>query len=372
MREDLIARCRTFAAQEIATRPGLHKSKDFPPELWAGLKDAGLLGIGLPSEYGGNGGDFRLLSACCAAIAEAGGNLGVAMTWMAHNLNARLHIAGLGSEEQKSTWLPPIAAGETTLTVAISEPGAGAHPKRLQASAVRDGDEYILNGEKAYLTNGPLAGVFLVLAITGEENGRKRFSGFLVPRDSAGFEQTPGIDIDFLHPSPHCGIRLTDCRVPANNMVGEEDSAFERISLSMRAVEDAIGTASRAGACAFLLRRLAAACVDQKAPAVLGEMGRLSVLSRSLSQLAQAIAAELDAGRTSGDHLNPLSAGFREIAQDLQNRIDGFINAQQIIPDEAFDLMRRDLQKSQSIAQSVHQTKAIQYGQTLIAESITS
>lgn len=369
MREDLIARCRAFAVRDVASRPELLKAKDFPDDLWSGLRDAGLLGIGLPVEYGGDGGDFQLLSNCCAAIAEGGGILGVAMTWMGHQLNARLHIARLGTDAQKAVWLPRFAAGETTLCVAISEPGAGAHPKRLKTTAVRDGNDYVLNGEKSYLTNGPLAGVFLVLAITGEKDGRKQFSAFLVPRDSDGFEQTPGIEIDFLHPSPHCGIKLTDCRVPAGNMLGSEGKAFDEISLAMRAVEDAVGTASKAGAMSHTLNRLAGYTAGQETPEMLGELGRMSVLNHSLSRLAAGMAADIDAGHIDGDYLNPLSAGFREIAKDLQNRIDSFINEHKIMPDEAFELLQRDMKKSQTIAQSVHQTKAIQYGQTLIAES---
>jgi len=372
MREDLIARCRAFAAREVASRPELLKAKDFPDDLWSAMRDAGLLGVGLPVQYGGDGGDFQLLSECCKAIAEGGGILGVAMTWMGHQLNARLHIARLGTDAQKAEWLPPLAAGETTLCVAISEPGAGAHPKRLQTRAIRDGDDYILNGEKSYLTNGPLAGVFLVLAITDEINGRKQFSAFLVPRENDGFEQTPGIAIDFLHPSPHCGIKLTDCRIPAGNMLGSEGNAFDEVSLAMRAVEDAIGTASKAGAMSHALARLAGYSAGQEIPEILGELGRMSVLNRSLSRLAAGMAADIDAGHIDGDYLNPLSAGFREIAKNLQNRIDSFINEHDIIPDEAFELLQRDMKKSQTIAQSVHQAKAIQYGLTLIAESTSS
>jgi len=366
MPDDMIDKFRRFATDHVATRPELHHAKDFPADLWQAMGADGLPGLGLPEDFGGHGGNFALIADCCRTLSEAGGNLGVAMSWMAHNLNAKLHLAAIGTNEQKSRWLPGLARGDYSLTIAISEPGAGAHPKRLKCTAQRDGDEYVLNGEKAYLTNGPLADIFLVLAITGIKDGRNQFSAFLVPRDSAGFEQTEGIEIDFLRPSPHCGIRLKDCRVPAGNMLGPEGTAFERISLKMRAVEDALATAAQAGGLAFLLNRLAADCVTDPGPEVLAELGSLSTLSAALNRLCQTLACDLDAGRMDGDYLNPLSAGFREVAVNLQNRIDDFINEHSVTTDETFNLMRRDLIKSRSIAASVHQARALQYGAALL------
>jgi len=362
-----LGQIRDFAASHVAPRPELHQTRDFPQDLWRAMADAGLLGIGLAPEYGGEGGDFKRLAQCCTALTEAGGNLGVTMTWMAHNLNARLHIGSHGTAQQKSDWLVPIARGETTLSIAISEPGIGAHPKHLKCRADRDGDDYVLNGEKAYLTNGPLAGVFLVLAITGEEDGRKQFSAFLVPRDSAGFEQTPGVEIDFLHPSPHCGIRLTDCRIPATNMLGEAGTAFARVSLKMRAAEDALATASQAGGYRYLLGRLADALEGEPSADALAELGRMSTNVEALVRLSLAQADDLDGGLVDGDHLDPLSAGFREFADQLQIRMDDFINDNQLTLDQGFASMRDDLIKSRSIAQSVHQARAIQYGRALLS-----
>lgn len=366
MPENPVERLRDFAIEHVATRPELHHSKDFPEDLWRALGSAGLLGVGLPEAWGGGGASFQVMAECCRTLSEAGGNLGVAMTWMAHNLNARLHLEGHGTEAQKALWLPPMARGDSTLSIAISEPGVGAHPKRLQCSARLEGGDYVLKGEKSYLTNGPLAGVFLVLAISGEAAGRKQFSAFLVPREAPGFVQTPGVEIDFLHPSPHCGIRLNDCRIPAANLLGEAGTAFERISLRMRAVEDALATAAQAGGYAYLLRALAASCRPDPGSEAMAELGRMSSLGGALARLAQSLAADLDAGLMQGAYLDPLSAGCREIAAQLQIRIDDFINEQRLAPGEAFALMRRDLIKSRGIAQSVHQAKAAGYGAALL------
>ena len=128
------------------------------------------------------------------------------------------------TDGQKERYLPRRAG--STPCFAVSEPGAGAHPKHLKTEAVRDGDHYIVNGKKAYLTNGPISDLILLMAITGVEEGRKQYSIFLVPRETPGIEETEGVKIDFLKPSCHCGMRFTDVRVPADALLGPEGDAF--------------------------------------------------------------------------------------------------------------------------------------------------
>lgn len=126
------------------------------------------------------------MAAAASRLSARGGVLGVTVSWLCHLMTARLHMAGRGTAAQRDHWLPRLAAGDSTLSLAISEPGAGAHPKHLATRAVRDGDDYVLDGEKTYLTNGPLADAFLVLAVTGAADGRKTFSAILVPADAPG------------------------------------------------------------------------------------------------------------------------------------------------------------------------------------------
>jgi alkylation response protein AidB-like acyl-CoA dehydrogenase len=367
----VIADVTAFARDHVASRPDLHQMKDFPPDLWQALAAHGLTGLGIPEEYGGRGCDYGMLAKAATALAETGGNQGVVMTWMAHNMNAALHLGSAGTDEQRKTWLPRIAAGDSSLTVAISEPGAGAHPKRLATKAVRDGDDYVLNGEKSYLTNGPLADVFLVLAITDETDGRKSFSAFLVPRATPGLEQTAGIEIDFLHPSPHCGLKLQDCRVPASNMVGAEGTAFERISLTMRAVEDALSTAATVGALRYLLNQLAASASDLPRDAImqLGDMaGHIDMLQR----ISQDIAAELDhmapdfAGQS--QQLMLLIAGFRSCMNALPEDIADLAGEFNLSPGLAWQAAHRDIIKMSGIAATVWQARALKRGQALLAE----
>ena len=365
----VIAGITDFATTCVAVQPDLHQQHDFPQDLWQEMATRDLMGIIIPREYGGRGCDFATLASCATVLAEQGGNQGVVMTWMGHNLNAAYHLGNNGTEEQRQTWLPRIACGDSSLTVAISEPGAGAHPKHLKTSAIRDGDDYVLNGEKSYLTNGPLADVFLVLAVTGEIDGRKSFSAFLVPRTTTGFSQTPGIEIDFLHPSPHCGIKLQDCRIPATNMVGAEGSAFETISLAMRAVEDALSTASTVGAVRFLLNKVAAAAHKQSVPheGVMA-LGDLAGQADLLALTSQMIAQKLDRNPDDPQILMPLNAGFRTSLRSLQTGIDDLVKAYSLEPGLAYDAAQRDIMKMSGIATTAYQIRALKRGKDLLAE----
>ncbi|MED5574301.1 MAG: acyl-CoA dehydrogenase family protein, partial [Pseudomonadota bacterium] len=184
LRFRLRERAKAFAQSEIATLTDLHEQEKPPEDLWRAFGVTGMTSIGLAPEYGGDGGDLRAMAQVGEAIAAEGGNLGLAGAWMARQLCARLHIYGYGTNEQKERYLPRLAAGLSTPCFAVSEPGAGAHPKHLKTEAVRDGDHYIVNGKKAYLTNGPISDLILLMAITGVEEGRKQYSIFLVPRET--------------------------------------------------------------------------------------------------------------------------------------------------------------------------------------------
>ena len=284
----LRAEVTAFAQRKIAPRQDLNQRDDFPADLWTAMGQSGLMAIALPQVYGGRGGDYRALALTLEILADVGGCQGVAISWMSHALNARLHILGQGTQAQKARYPPSLASGWHTVCTAISEPGAGAHPKRLATRAEIAGDEVILNGEKAYLTNGPLADLFLVLAITDEVDGRRAFTSFIVPRDSQGLEITAGVAVDFLHPSPHCGIRLVNCRIPASNRLGPLGDAFNAISLPMRRVEDALAAAKTAGAMRHRLRLLCRAaariCEAGAAPDELAaSLGRLAAMPDGLS-----------------------------------------------------------------------------------------
>ena len=367
LRKELMNRAAAFARSHIATRHDLRDQTIIPPELWQALGDAGLAQIALPTGFGGAGGDLRALVMASEAFAENGGNLGIVTSWMGRQLIARLQILGHGSPAQRQAYLPELASGNLTPCLAISEPVAGAHPKHLTAEARRDGDDFVLNGEKAYLTNGPMADIFLVLAVTGRDGNRKRFSVLIVPRHSSGLELTGGVEIDYLRPSPHCGIKMQNVRVPAENMLGPEGDAFDAISLPMRRTEDAIFAASKAGAIRHLLKHICA-----EAPTLanneesLTELGKLSAASAGLGALAFQGAELLDIDPVgNADAVGAIAASAREWASSLHERITALIDTTQWTPSPTLAAACLDLGKSLGIARGAYAIQARRRGVAL-------
>ena len=253
------------ARRLIRHRGDLRARTDYPPDLWRGLAAAGLLGLTVPVRHGGSGWDLARLRGACRDMVRHGRSLGAALAWKSHNTLAHFALVRLGDEAQKRNWLPRLAAGETTLSVAISEPGAGAHPAKLSARAERTGEGWRLTGDKAWLTNGPMAGVFVVVAVTGETGGRKRFGAFLVPADAPGLTRTEAGNVDFLRPTGHCGLRLDGVEVPPAARLAPDRDAYDALARPLRGVEDMLGLGSAQGAMEALTDSAVEAGADEAA-----------------------------------------------------------------------------------------------------------
>ena len=221
-----------------------------------------------------------------AALVERTGLLGEGRA--GRQMVARFFIEGFGTAEQRAAWLPHLAS------VAISEPRVGAHPKLLTTRAEKTADGYSIFGEKAWVTNGPLAAVFIVFAVTAIEDGRKRYSAFLVPRDTPGLSIDEAPEYRALAPSRHCGLKLDGCRVPHSAVLGPLGAAYETMALPFRDVEDAVGTFGLLGAFRFLLSRFAQLGGTSDEAAL--SLGRLVSLTAVFAETAEAVVAALDAG----------------------------------------------------------------------------
>ena len=356
-RRTLTARMTTFAHDHIASRADLRDHDVIPADLWRAFGDSGLAGFGVPEADGGCGGDYRLLAMAAETLASVGGVKGVVTCWLGRQIITRLQLIRLGTDQQRAAYAPKLAAGDLTPCMAISEPGAGAHPKHLKTSAVRDGDDFILNGEKTYLTNGPIADIFFVLAITGIEDGRKQFSVLIVPRDAPGMTLTEGVVVDFLRPAPHCGLRMENVRVPARNLLGPEGEAFPVISLPMRRVEDALAAASMAGALRHQLAQFAREVGADKPSGLdddaMTELGWLAAGPDGLSALAYRTAERLDLDAEDADISN-LAAAARDWARVLQARISALMDNSGLSISPGLAAERRDLEKTLGIARTAH------------------
>src|SRR3954451_793683 len=203
-----------------------------------GMQEAGLLDP-VP--------DYAAIARGKAALVEATGLLGIASVWGGRHLVYR-HFLGFGTEAQRAAWRG------RALAVAISEPKAGAHPKLLTTRADKAEGGFRLSGRKAWVTNGPSADAIIVFAITAEVAGRKRYSAFIVPRGAPGLAMEPMPGFHALRPSRHCLLTLDNCFVPDDALLGDAGSAYDRMALPFRDIEDAVGTFATLGALRHAVR----------------------------------------------------------------------------------------------------------------------
>lgn len=353
-----------FARDQIAPRRHeLIGSPMFPQDVWNAFASGGLAALTVPEEFGGIDASYRTLSQAAQILNRVGGVPGATMIFMAHWLTTKLHIAGDAPNGLKQRLLPELASGKKTIAVAISEPGAGAHPKFLKTAARRDGGDFIVSGEKAFLTNGPIADYFIVLAITHEADARKEFSALLIPAETDGFEKTAGVKIDFLHPCPHGGIRMQSCRVPAANMIGEEGEAFRRTSLRMRAIEDAAGAGGLVGSMACLLSDVAMRAADDLAE----EIGAIATQLQALSVIAAHLAAMADGAKDDVQPLLELHLGYHQQCRTTANALEGLLQKSPASESPEVVLLCRDITKSLGIAKGTHAARHVKSGRTVIA-----
>ena len=226
---------------------------------------------------------------------------------------------------------------------------------------MRDG--YCISGEKAWVTNGPLAEVFIVFAVTGVEEGRKRYSAFLVPRDTPGLSINEAAEYRALAPSRHCGLRLDGCRVPRSAMLGPPGTAYETMALPFRDVEDAVGTFGLLGAFRFVLSRLAQqrGASDE---AVLS-LGRQAALTAVFAETAEAVVDALDAGEL--PRRAAALVGLRVLAADMLRQARAHRDAFGPAGDAAIERTFADLDVSLSVARGPRTARQARLGSELIA-----
>ena len=273
---------------EVGKRIDEWSSHDILTDPFGQMARAGLFQVGLP----GAGVVLDTYSAIAMAeqtIAARTGLLGLASAFAARQMTARFFIAGFADAGQRVTWLPRVVAGAVCAAIAISEPGAGAHPKYLQTTAEPHGGGFVVRGRKAWVTNGLIADVFLVLSVIAVEDGRKRYGLFLVPRETAGLSVKPMPTLDGLAPATHCELELDGCEVPATARVGDMADAYPAMALPFRDVEDIVGTANISGLVSWLLEKSAIRVEFSEENALrLGRIAGLVSLVHAASGLAVA------------------------------------------------------------------------------------
>jgi alkylation response protein AidB-like acyl-CoA dehydrogenase len=220
------AMAREFARKEVApTAAERDRTKAYPSENLAKLGDLGFLGMMVPTEYDGEGADTVSYALALAEIAAACASTAVIMS--VHNSIVCQSILRFGSKNQKETYLRPLARGEYIGAFALTEPHAGSDPVSQDTTAVRQGDHYILNGTKRFITSGRYSGLVIVTAKTDPDARHKGISAFIVPKDTPGLAVGHEEDKMVLRASDTTDLLFEECQVPAANLLGREGQGFK-------------------------------------------------------------------------------------------------------------------------------------------------
>ena len=217
---------RELAEREIkGAAEALDREHRYPADLVAKLAELGLLGVAIPEQYGGAGMDYVSYVVAMEEISAACAGTGVIMS--VNNSLVCHPLLAFGTEAQKKEILTPLAKGELLGCFGLTEPAAGSDASRIRTTAVRDGDVYVLNGEKTFITNAPQADWAILFAYTDKAQKHRGISAFLVHRDTPGYSTGPFERKLGIRASHSSSIVLEDCRIPAANLLGAEGDGFK-------------------------------------------------------------------------------------------------------------------------------------------------
>jgi alkylation response protein AidB-like acyl-CoA dehydrogenase len=227
---------RDFAQNEIAPLAETLDREERPPLETLNLAaEQGFLGAPFPEEYGGS--EIGTIGYCMMLEEIGKVCMSTAMIIEVHTSIAAMCIYLDGTEEQKRTYLEPLSLGEKMGSFALTEPGAGSDAAGVQTTAVRDGDDYILNGNKIWIINGSIAGTFVVFAKTDPEKGARGITAFIVEKGTPGLTVSRNEKMMGLRGVPVAALFFDDCRVPASNVLGGEEKLGQGFVTAMKALD---------------------------------------------------------------------------------------------------------------------------------------
>jgi alkylation response protein AidB-like acyl-CoA dehydrogenase len=216
---------RDFAAREIA--PNVlrwDEASEFPHDVVKQLGQMGLLGVIFPPEYGGAGLGYTDYMLAIEELSAVDGSIGIIVA--AHNSLCTNHIFLAGNEAQKKNYIPKLATGQYLGAWGLTEPGSGSDASAARTAAVRRGDQWVLNGNKTFITNGHYADVSVIIAVTDKSQGTHGLSAFIVEKDTPGFRPGKKENKLGLRASDTSELIFEDCAIPAENLLGKEGEGF--------------------------------------------------------------------------------------------------------------------------------------------------
>lgn len=231
---------RAFSADRIAPRAAeIDASNEFPRDLWPELGELGLLGVTVTEEHGGSGLGYLAHVVAMEEISRASASVG--LSYGAHSNLCVNQLHRWGNEKQKAKYLPALISGDHLGALAMSEATAGSDVMGMRATAVRDGNDYVLNGSKMWITNAPQADVMIAYMVTNADAGSRKLSAFVVERGTAGLSTPQKLDKFGMRGSDTSEVLFEDCRVPAENLLATDGQGaailmsgldFERVVLA--------------------------------------------------------------------------------------------------------------------------------------------
>lgn len=231
---------RQLAAEVIAPRAHeVDETGVFPRENFQAMAELGLMGLPIPEAYGGAGADTVSYALAVEEISAACGSTG--LTYAAHISLVCSPIYEFGSEAQRRKYLPPLCSGQIFGGFGLTEPQTGSDASGLRTRAVRDGNEWVINGQKMWITSGGIADVIVVAAVTDPERGARGISNFIVEADNPGFKVGKNEPKMGLKGSVTSQLFFEDCRVPADALLGEENAGFKQFMQTLDGGRISIG-----------------------------------------------------------------------------------------------------------------------------------
>lgn len=365
--KNLQAQIALFARDVIGVRPNLNARDDFPWDVWEKMQERGLFGIGVLDEFGESNKGFIAQAVAGEALVRQGGNLGLAVSLALHWIVSGVLILKHANLFQNQAYLPSMGEGGMIGALGVTEKG-GARPVDIKTTAVKDGAAYVINGEKTFVTNGPLADLFIVMAKTGEAGGRSELTAFLVPVDAPGLTVGGPIPLGFLKPSPHGGVTMENVRVPETNILGKIGKAYETMIKPFRLIEDVVFMGPMAGGLARQLdiaAELAGRSGVKDDQTLKIRMGRLLSILDSLRIMAYECARILDS-HVEHVELTSLVVAGRWMVQAFQDEFGVMIKDAGLEPTPHLNALTKDLVETNKIAGDVLLKKQEKMGEAFI------
>lgn len=349
----------------MRSAPTLNPEAAFPRDWWRHIASRGLLGIGFGAGENATRARWPEVASMSGEIARRTGRVGLGLGWLMNEMLGRFVIAPHCDNQNHLDLIREMMRGEKIAALAISEPDVGAHPKYLSCRARLESDHWQLDGEKSYVSNGPSADVFVILAVTGETAGRKAFDAFVVDAGAQGLTRVPSNRPGLLAPLGHCGLSLQACRVPLTSRLRTDGNGFDRIARPLRTVEDTLLAGTMVGAMRAEIDVLVAILRDAApAPPHLSVLGALQLELAALDSLSVSVAGRLESHGVDQSQAD-LNAGIRILLARWQDSCEAFARSLEI-QEPQFPIISRDLRTVLGIARRVGEARHLSAASALI------